>query len=70
MKRSAVVWTASIVVVALGLGGRAGAQTIEILPPECAAAPALAGTVPRSAARGDARDAAGKARPPRHPTDR
>ena len=34
MKRSAVVWTASIVVVALGLGGRAGAQNIEILPPD------------------------------------
>ena len=34
MKRTAVVWTASIVVVALGLGGRAGAQNIEILPPD------------------------------------
>jgi len=34
MKRTAVVWTASIVVVALGLGGRAGAQNIEIVPPD------------------------------------
>jgi len=34
MKRTAAVCTASIVVVALGLGGRAGAQTIEILPPD------------------------------------
>jgi hypothetical protein len=34
MKRTAVVWTASIVVVALGLGGRAGAQNIETLPPD------------------------------------
>jgi len=34
MKRTAVVWTASIVVVALGLGGRAGAQNVEIVPPD------------------------------------
>jgi len=32
MKRTAVVWTASIVVVALGLGGRAVAQNIAIAP--------------------------------------
>jgi hypothetical protein len=38
MTRSAVAWTAAIV-VALGLGGRAGAQSVESLPPDATPPP-------------------------------